>query len=125
MAADYDMTSKMVPWIVITALTSVVKKILLPKKCKVSILHMQVQDDGVTDSANTDYVVIMRDKDSDGVAVTMAANFNDGVKAPIYPGGSISFMSNTVSDGSDGSCEIQIKAVSHGAKLLIVKDSNL
>jgi hypothetical protein len=120
-AADYDTRSDKFASVV-TVTTAGVKNVLIPDNI-ITIVHLNKQDDGTTASAATDYIVVMRNRDQAGAAVTMAANFNDGVKLPIYAGGSATFRGIDIPIGADGGREIQIQAVGNGAKVLILKGS--
>ena len=120
MAADYDFRAEGLPWMVITVLTSGVKKVLLPNH-DVTLVHLNMQNDGATPSDSEDKIFIMRDKDAAGSVVTMAENFTDGVKAPLWAGGSVTFRGQDVPVGADSGREIQIKATGHGAKVLLLK----
>jgi len=121
-AADYDFKAEKTPWMVITVATSGVKNVLIPDH-DITIVHLNVQSDGSTASAATDKVWIMRNQTAAGVAVTMAENYTDGVKAPVTAGGSITFRGLDVPVGADGGREIQLKATGNGAKVLLIKGS--
>ena len=108
------------PFDVISVTTSAVVKIVMPDNDAL-IAHLGIQDDGSTASDSTDYVVIMRDKDENGTAVTMAANYSDGVKLIVKANGAATFRARRIPDGADGVREVQIKAVGHGAKLQVIR----
>ncbi len=120
-AADSDLRDASAkPWQVLTVTTSAATKVVFPDN-DVQIVHLGIQNDGSTASASGDYIVVMREKTEAGAAVSMAANLNDGIKLPIFGPGSATIRATDVPAGTDGPHEIQIQAVGHGAKVLIIR----
>jgi len=120
-AADADLSSATgKPWQVLDVTTSTPVKVVLPEN-HVQIVHLGYQTDGTTASASGDYIVVMREKTEAGVAVTMAANLNTGIKLPIFKQGSATIRATDVPPGTDGPREIQIQAAGNGAKVLIIR----
>lgn len=120
-AADSDMRDASAkPWEVISVTTSAVTKVVFPDN-DIQIVHLGYQTDGTTASATTDYIVVMREKDGAGAAVTMAANLASGIKLPIFSQGSATIRASDVPAGTDGPHEIQIKAVGAGAQVLVIR----
>lgn len=115
MAADLDLKDK--PFYVLTVGTSAVKKILLPASADVTIAALGIQDDAGTANAASDKVVGMHAVD------TMVADNTDGEKFILwtYGGGSnIALRGITIKTGSNGSHELQLKAVGNAAKVQFV-----
>jgi len=119
-AADVDLSAAEKPWEVVAVTTSAVKTVVLPDN-DVLIAHLGVQDDAGTASAATDYIVVMRAKDENGAAVSMAATYAAGIKLPIRANGAATFRANGIPTGANGAREIQLKAVGNNARVLIVR----
>lgn len=119
-AADVDLSAAEKPWEVVAVTTSAVKTVVLPDN-DVLIAHMGVQDDSGTASSATDYIVVMRAKDENGAAVSMAATYAAGIKLPIRANGAATFRANGIPTGTNGAREIQLKAVGNNARVLIVR----
>lgn len=107
------------PWYVLAVTTAAAKTITLQDN-DVQIVHLNVQDDAGTASVSGDYVMVMRTIDENGSAVSMATTFAAGVKLPIYAGGGATFRARGIPESANGKREIQIKAVGHDARVLII-----
>lgn len=107
------------PWYVLAVTTAATKTITLQDN-DIMIVHLNVQDDSGTASSATDKIVVMRAKDESGAAVTISTDFSAGVKLPIMAGGSATFRARGIPTGSNDKREIQIKAVGHDARVLII-----
>lgn len=87
------------------------------------LVHLNVQNDGSTASAATDYVVVMNQQTPAGAAVTMAATYADGGNGKLIIGANLArdFSGKYIPAGSDGPHEIQIQAVGHGCKMALIR----
>ncbi len=103
------------PFNVITVSTSAVTTVSLTQH-DYMIAHVGYQSDGTTASVAGDYIVVMNASD------TMAASLADGKKLPIFAGGSATFRGWDCSYiAADNAIEVQLKAVGHSAKVLVLK----
>lgn len=118
-AADYAVTSG-IPFQVVTVTTGATIKVTLAGD-DFSFSHLGLQNDGTTASVSTDYVVVMREKDTNGAAVTLTADATDGVKLIVFARGSGTFPGRLIPNGTDGPAEVQIRAVGNGCKLQIMR----
>lgn len=113
-AADLDLSGGNRPFYVLTVLTSGTKKVKLPAKQDVAIVHLGLQNDGSTASVSGDSLIVMQAVDS------MAANNDDGEKAIIFSQGSVTIQGKDAKGADDGDRVIQLQAVSHGCKVQFV-----
>lgn len=111
-AFNLDFTNK--PFYVITVTTSSTSTIQLPTS-DVAVVHLGIQNDGSTDSATGDRIVLMH-----GTA-TMDATTADGEKAIVNPRGSVIFRGQDLRKNDDGPRALQIKAIGHGAKVMLIR----
>ncbi|MCW8129281.1 MAG: hypothetical protein KIS92_02765 [Planctomycetota bacterium] len=112
-AADLVLNGADAPFHVLDVPTSGVKKVILPANYKVTIAHSGLKTDGSASGAS-DYVVVMQQSD------TMAANKNEGKKALLFPNGYAAVHSLDVANGTDGSYELQLQAVTGSAKIQFI-----
>ena len=119
-AADYAFNDGAIPFMVITVTTSATVTVYVSGD-DLTIVHLNIQNDGSTASVSTDRIYVMRKLDGAAAAVTMVTDLTDGVKLPINAGGSASITGKFVTRGSDGQKEIQIKATGNGAKVLLLR----
>ena len=115
-----DISARGIPFVILSAITSNANCVTLGKE-DYTIVHTGFQEDGVTASASGDYVVIARVWSQAQAAVTTDPNLGDGISLPLFSGASVTLPGDGCTPGPDGPQEIQIQAVAHGAKILIVK----
>ena len=120
MAATYAIQNQDSSNYVITVTTSAAVTVTMMNR-DYTLVHLGIQDDGSTPSVATDYVVMQPTKKSDGTAITIDATYTDGAKLIVLSGAAATFSANDILNGADGPCEVQLKAVGHGAKMMLVR----
>ena len=115
MSADLDMRlSANLPWQVLGVEVGSPKTVILPP-CPVEIRHLGYQDAALgTPSVAGDAVIIMSS------TATMVASLAAGRKLVVLPGESWEFDPDNLPVGADGPHEIQLQAVGHQARVLII-----
>ena len=116
----YDMLSGSTPFRVVTAITTNANTFTASGD-DFTIVHLGYREDGQTASSTGDYVLLARVYSTGTTTGGTDLNLADGVKAPIFPGGSITFPSDYVPQGKNGPHEVQFQAIGHGAKLLVIR----
>jgi hypothetical protein len=116
----YSLATAGQPWAIVTAITTNGNSCVLAAD-DYTVVHLGYQENGVTASVAGDYVLLSRVWNTSGAAAGATMDLADGVKAPLFPGASITFPAANVPIGSHGTHEIQFQGVTHGAKLLIIR----
>ena len=89
-----------------------------------TLVHLNINSANWTQASTSgDYVVMMNQQTPAGVAVTMQATYDDNGngKTIIQAGASVTFNGDFVPQGSDGQHEIQLQAVGHGCKMMLIR----